>query len=138
VVAPDGDLTNQDPNDVVVTGYRIKFRKEGDEKAPVQMLDYFACNVHDPYIKNCTGFLTYLTGLLPTRTYFKSASYLCHKPYFSIIRDKILGVSDVILQDDSGIAFRYFDPRLWQFEYYGAYMTPIPLFANLYQNDLAA
>ena len=71
-------------------------------------------------------------------TYLKGASYLMHKDYFSIIRQVILEHSKAIIQDDSGIAFRYFTEgkAKWQYHFYGDYTKPIPMFAQHYQRDL--
>jgi hypothetical protein len=127
----------QNPDDSIATGYRIKFRKSPD--APIQTIEYFSVNVHDPAFKKNKGFQAYLESLKPTATYIKSASYLLHKPYFSIIHNKIQEVSDVILQDDSGFPIRSFAPEQWKIQYYGVYsekFRPIPLFANLYQAEL--
>lgn len=127
----------QNPDDSIATGFRIKFRKSQD--APIQTIEYFSVNVHDPAFKKNKGFQTYLESLKPTATYIKSASYLLHKPYFSIIHNKIQEVSDVILQDDSGFPIRSFSPEQWKIQYYGVYsetFRPISLFANLYQSEL--
>jgi len=42
----------------------------------------------------------------------------------------------VILQDDSGIAFHYFDPLVWDIQLYGSYTKPIPLFEEFFEQDL--
>lgn len=69
-------------------------------------------------------------------TYFKAASYLMHDDYFSQARDYFLTVSDNIVQDDSGIPFRHFQPEQWEVAFYGNYQSPIPLFAKHLQPDL--
>ena len=61
-----------------------------------------------------------------------------HKSYFNKIRRVILRRSRYILQDDSGIAMKYFQPGAWQFNYYGTYRRPINLFAKQYQPELTA
>jgi hypothetical protein len=70
-----------------------------------------------------------------TATLIKSASYLLHKPYFSTIRNLILSKTSWIVEDDSGIPYRYFD-RAWDVRLYGKYSDPIPLFKNWKQPDL--
>ena len=59
-----------------------------------------------------------------------------HKTYFSKIRNLVLERSNYLLQDDSGIAMRYFQKDKWHFTYYGTYRRPINLFAKQYQPEL--
>jgi hypothetical protein len=42
-----------------------------------------------------------------------------------------------VLQGDSGIPLRYFDPAEWDLRFYGTYTGPIALFSNCYQADMA-
>ena len=67
----------------------------------------------------------------------KAASYLMHEPGFSQARQFLLGASDTILQDDSGIPFRYFEPQAWDIHYFGPYHGPIEVFKKYWQQDLA-
>ena len=69
-------------------------------------------------------------------TYFKAASYLMHDDYFSQAREYFLGASNHVVQDDSGIPYRFFTPDLWNVNFFGNYQAPIPLFAKHMQNDL--
>ena len=69
-------------------------------------------------------------------TYLKSASYLMHRPTFSIVRDIILDESEYLLQDDSGIPVKYFDTSKWDLTFYGNYSFPISLFSERHQEDL--
>ena len=71
-------------------------------------------------------------------TYFKAASYLMHDDGFSKARSFFLSNSNAILQDDSGIPFRYFEPSQWSIRYFGHYEQPIELFAKHAQGDLRA
>jgi hypothetical protein len=81
------------------------------------------------------GYRQWLTGLGGRITYFKAASYLMHDDRFAQARDFFLAQSRVILQDDSGIPFRYFGQG-WELRYYGNYQRPIALFAKHQQDDL--
>jgi hypothetical protein len=71
-------------------------------------------------------------------TYFKAASYLLHDDAFSEARADFLARSTTVLQDDSGIPFRFFAPDQWTVRCYGNYVEPIPLFAEHLQPDLRA
>ena len=67
----------------------------------------------------------------------KAASYLMHEGGFSTVRDFLLSRCRVIVQDDSGIPVRFFDPHRWQIRFFGNYVGPTELFAKYYQQDLA-
>jgi hypothetical protein len=131
----ENDSTPHTPNDNIPTGVQIKFRK--DKNAPVQMIEYFCFNAEDKSFQAQVPVHTYFQSLKPTHSYLKSASYLNHQQNFGIIRNIILDVSDSVTEDDTGIAYRYFDPNIWSFQYYGNYTRPIPLFAGFYQADLS-
>ena len=70
--------------------------------------------------------------------YFKAASYLMHDSGFSGIRDWVLGNCRAVVQDDSGIPYRYFDASKWEVRLFGDYDAPIELFAKHAQPDLKA
>jgi hypothetical protein len=69
-------------------------------------------------------------------TYFKAASYLMHDDRFSEARQFFLTRSQAILQDDSGIPFRFLSGPDWGRRYFGNYQAPIDLFAKHAQADL--
>ena len=97
---------------------------------------YFSADLSDWKLGTKDAPLRYVRSLGPLTTYVKSATYLMHKSYFSKIRNLILTQSQYVLQDDSGIAMKYFPQRDWQFTYYGTYRRPINLFAKQYQPEL--
>jgi hypothetical protein len=105
--------------------------------APVSLI-YFSSDIGNNGIAKTPQYATLVRALKPDATFLKSASFLMHKSYFSTIRDLILEVSPMVLQDDSGIPYRNFDAKLWQSNFYGTYVKPIPLFANHNQADLHA
>ncbi|MCD6067502.1 MAG: hypothetical protein K0S33_2328 [Bacteroidetes bacterium] len=100
-------------------------------------LYYFSLNIADGAVKSNKGMLAYLKNLGEVNTYLKGASYLMHETYFSVIRDAILEHSQHVIQDDSGIAFKYFEKNgSWNYKFYGTYTRPIPMFSYAYQKDL--
>lgn len=109
-----------------------------DAKGKVHQLDYFSLNAVDYALKKNKGFMNYLRQMQQFNTYLKGASYLLHKDYFSLVRNKILEGSATIVQDDSGIAYRYFTKpgTAWEFDLYGDYTKPVALFSKQYQKDL--
>ncbi|MCU0795164.1 MAG: hypothetical protein MUF31_04430 [Akkermansiaceae bacterium] len=70
--------------------------------------------------------------------YFKAASYLPHDGNFSAVRDWVLANCRSVLQDDSGIPFRYYDSSKWETTLLGGYTSPIPVFSKFRQSDLAS
>lgn len=133
---PEDDATPQTPNDNVATGVEILFRDS--PRAEVQRIEYLCFNAEDKHFQQQKQIHSYFQSLRPTTTYLKSASYLMHNFYFSIIRNIVIDVSDFLLQDDTGIGYRFLDPQVWEFSYYGNYTRPIPIFASYYQPDLSA
>ena len=87
---------------------------------------------------NGRSFLRWLQKFAPVISYLKAASYLLHEEDFSQARNFLLQNSTAILQDDSGIPFRYFDSLDWTIYLFGDYKGPIELFRPKYQADLAA
>ncbi len=115
-------------------GIEIRFTSP-DRKNKV--LYYYSLNLADAGLKHNKGILHYLHELGEINTYLKGASYLMHKDYFSLIRNFIFDKSNHVVQDDSGIAFHYFEKSgKWDYVFYGKYLKPIPMFAQFYQKDL--
>ncbi len=122
-----------DFNNKSYRGIRISYMLQSDIVA--RTLSYFSADIGNSGLTNDKPFLSYLTHLpVDEVTYLKSASYLMHKPYFSTIRNLILGKSKAVLQDDSGIPYRFFGAN-WNKQLYGTYDKPIKLFGNWYQLD---
>jgi hypothetical protein len=88
-------------------------------------LYYFSADLSDWKLGTKDAPLKYVRSLGPLTTYVKSATYLMHKSYFSKIRNLVLARSNYLLQDDSGIAMRYFPKANWEFTYYGTYKRPL-------------
>ncbi|HEX5000354.1 MAG TPA: hypothetical protein VFY29_19180 [Terriglobia bacterium] len=116
-------------------GVKIDFRPNGEREA--RTLYYFAANLEDDRLKDNPGFVKYLDSLGPVTTFVKSASYLMHYKTFGIVRDTCLRHSNFLLQDDSGIAYRFFDRKTWRIALYGKYTMPIREFQKQYEKDLA-
>jgi hypothetical protein len=115
-------------------GVQIDFRSDADQS--VHKLFYFAVNLADDRVKENAPFLAFAAKLKGVTTYLKATSYMLHQPQFSWIRDKLLADSTAILQDDSGIPFRYLSARPWRLQLFGEYERPYGSFAWLEQPDL--
>ena len=71
-------------------------------------------------------------------TYLKAASYLPHDDFMSMVREMMLDKSKTVLQDDTGIPYKYFTNGKWNVTVFGNYSKPIADFAKfgVYQPDL--
>jgi len=117
------------------TAAKIQFRKPGD--GTPQILFYFSTNLSDGDLQKNPAFNKFMQKYSSRCfSFIKSASYLMHKPYFSMIRKMILTLSEAILQDDSAISYRFFDKNIWDISLYGKYEGPIKLFEGDFEQDL--
>ncbi|MCS6790637.1 MAG: hypothetical protein NZ580_06625 [Bacteroidia bacterium] len=116
-----------------ITGLRFVV---GMPDAPLQEVIYLSLNAADAGVKKQIGSYDFLSRLGPCVTLIKSASYLLFSPEFNEMRKLILTQSVAILQEDSGIPYRFFDTTAWNIQLYGVYYAPIPLFKSKYQADL--
>ncbi|MBU4233431.1 MAG: hypothetical protein KJ822_13405 [Proteobacteria bacterium] len=140
VMKPDGTIAESPalgPGDrpTGIPGVRIVFASPGS--AENQILYYFQFNLRNDSLERNQHFVSFLKSFGPMTSFTKAASYLMYKPYFSAVRQFILDQSLYVLQGDSGIPLRYFDPAGWDLRFYGTYAGPIPLFSNCYQADMA-
>lgn len=115
-------------------GIQIEFFAEGAEV--LRTMSYFSCDLVDDVFRKDTPFHVYLAGLSFETTFIKSASYLLHYKEFSNIRNLILEKGRFILEDDTGIPYRYFPPTSWDVRLYGAYIKPVSDFSGVEQLDL--
>jgi hypothetical protein len=114
-------------------GVEIEFRSDAD--GSVHKLFYFSVNLADDHLKEDPQFIAFVGKLKGMATYFKATSYMTHKPEFSMIRDAVLANSAAVLQDDSGIPYKYF-AKPWQVQLFGSYSRPYGSFRWLEQPDL--
>ncbi|MCR9143141.1 MAG: hypothetical protein NXI24_12880 [bacterium] len=113
------------------TGVTYFFRKPGGK---IQQVTYFAINLADSaYGDNVKKFLN---GRRAIVTKLKAASYLMYRPSFDGMRDTILGRSNCILTDSSGVPFHYLNNARWKLDLFGVYRRPVPLFKSRFQPDL--
>jgi hypothetical protein len=137
---PDGTLEEQqalndgDPGPGI-PGVRIVFAAAGSPEK--RTLYYFRFNLQNGSWERNPQFASFLKSFGPLTTFTKSASYLLFSRYTSDLRQFILDRSRYVLQDDSGIPLKDFDPAIWNLRFYGTYLGPISLFSGRYQKDLA-
>jgi hypothetical protein len=123
--------------DVQSGGSRVKIEFNAPTGPRSRTLYYYSTDLSNGPLSGNGAFTGYVRGLAPVTTYVKSASYLMHIGDFSRVRDLILDASGSIVQDDSGIPWRFFDPARWQMRLYGNYARPLNIFKEHYQPDLA-
>jgi hypothetical protein len=118
----------------IVPGIKIDFLSISGKK--VQSVFYFRTDISDEGLEKTPGFRNYLSRLPQSHTYLKAASYLMHYETFETIRSVVFDKSSTILQDDSGIAYKYFDKSRWDLRLYGRYTKPINEFSFISEPDL--
>ncbi len=115
-------------------GLEISFQTAAD--GSVHKLFYFSLNLANEKLKEDQPFLAYVASLKNVTTFMKATSYMTHHDDFSLVREQVLANSVAVLQDDSGIPYRYFDPKVWSIQLYGKYTRPYGSFRWLIQPDL--
>ena len=121
-----------------IHGIRISFDAADLKEKEPQTLYYFRVNLYNQAFDRNRHFLSFLRGLGPFTTFMKSASYVMFKDNVSTARQFMLDHSRYIVQEDSGIPLKYFEPSLWSLRFYGRYVKPISAFRQDYQEDLAS
>jgi hypothetical protein len=103
-----------------------------------QILYYLSLDATDAALRANPEFLPFLAQHNPSLTFLKSASYLLHGNEFAGTRRTLLEVSELVVQDDTGIPYRFLRERGFEVRLFGRYARPIKDFNYGYQKDLAA
>jgi hypothetical protein len=114
----------------------VKITFTGSAGRP-QTLFYFTTDLADWAIKVNPNFGKFCEQQGQGVTLLKAASYLMHSDNFSQVRGYLLAHSKVILEDDSGIPYRFLSNNKWNVRFYGRYLGPIKRFLKNGQLDLA-
>lgn len=114
-------------------GVEIDYSTDADHS--LHKMFYFSVNLANDHLQNNPQFQAFLGNLNGVTSYFKATSYMTHKEMFSIIRNGTLAASRAILQDDSGIPYKYFATN-WHVQLFGGYSRPYGSFRWLEQPDL--
>jgi len=117
-------------------GTKIEFFAPGSDR--IRTVYYFSADLADAAFTKESSFHAYLDRLELETTFLKSASYLLHYKEFSNIRRFILTKSRFVLEDDTGIPYRFFPPAEWAGQLYGEYIKPVSDFKGVDQEDLKA
>ncbi len=119
-----------------IRGVKVSFFNPAENR--LKNVYYFRQDASDSGLKQSPNFLKFLQNLPTCNAYFKSASYLLHFPYFTAMRPIVLEKARFILQDDTGMPFRFLDRNKWDLTLYGVYDKPIKDFTYMGQKDLKA
>jgi hypothetical protein len=116
-------------NDLKPFGVKINFLQEGKPKA----VYYFKYDVSNKMFNDTTVFYKFIDkNTANCITYIKSASYLLHANFMANMRTLILKNSKVIVQDDTGIPYKYFEEgKKFNVKLYGQYVQPVKDFSYL-------
>ena len=99
-------------------------------------LYYFSLDATDRALQFYPEFNDWLARQAPASTLLKSASYLLHGAEFSKTRAMVLDTADILVQDDTGMPYRYLKQANWQVKVYGKYHKPNKPMEWGYQRDL--
>jgi hypothetical protein len=131
-----GTLVNEIVNDSLkqITIKGVRFLIEELSTKQRKTIDYFKCDLSNDGLTLHPEFKMFLEKQNEVNTFVKSASYLMHYVTFKQIRDITLKLSSAILEDDTGIPYKYL--KSWKLTAFGNYATPVKDFSNVFQSDL--
>ena len=122
--------------DTTTFGVRVAFADSSLKKQ--QFLYYLSYDLSDHNLKKHPELLQFVKSFGSQFTFLKAASYLMFSGEFQLMRNYLLDQETAILQDDSGIPYRFFKPAYWDVQLFGTYTQTIDLFKYKFQPDLQA
>jgi len=126
----DKDSLGIHHNDLV----KVYFKNNNNNS--IQMVSYMKCDLSNNAYQKNIALQNFFAKMPQSITYLKSASYLLHYAFFSSFRDLILSKSKTILEDDTGIPYKYLPRDKWEVTLYGVYDKPVQDFSGVFQSDL--
>jgi hypothetical protein len=117
-------------------GLKIGYSNKADKQ--VRQLVYISQDISNTANQKSPGTINYLKQRGKVVSFFKAASYLMYKDYFSDITNVVLDQSNIILQDDSGMPLSAMKNGGFDAEVLGEYTKTIGLFSNYFQKDMRA
>lgn len=127
---PDGTLVEAEAG----RGVRIRIETaDGDPRDVV----YLRQDLGDEGLAQAPEFLAWLDHIGPWDTWIKAGHYLLHEPGFVRLRGLLLDGSRTLLQDDSAVPWRYFDPAQWDRTLFGVYGNLPAAYRKYHQSDLS-
>lgn len=114
IIQADNPQMNKNPH-----GIRIFFREPGS--AMPRTLVYMAWPVMPDFADVINPGGKMLVRLGRYNVILKAAIYLFHEKKYELLARRLTAGADVVIQDDSGVPFRYFEKAQWNFKAYGHY-----------------
>ncbi len=121
---------------LLLRGARIDFAHPAQPGG--QQLYYYSLDAADRALEYYPDFVPWLSQFKPATVLIKSASYLLHDGQFTKVRSMLLETADLVVQDDTGIPYRFLNRSPWQVKLFGKYHKPIRPMEYAYQKDLEA
>jgi len=117
-------------------GVRVAFCDSALKKP--QVMYYLSYDLSDQNLKKHPELLQFVKSFGRQTCFLKAASYLMFTSEFQVMRNYLLEQESSVLQDDSGIPYRYFRSSGWTVKLFGDYTQTIDLFKFKFQPDLQA
>lgn len=114
-ISEEGNLNRSAEKDA--QGVRIRYKVGSQFKTLV----YLSIRLSDAGVTSATKEGRFFLKQPNQNTIMKSAVYLLHSDRFKGVRDFVLAKSYTIVQDDSGIPYKYFEKEKWSERLYGHY-----------------
>ena len=136
-ISANGTLTPADPGkEKMANAVKIDYLDSKTQEP--KSVYYYSGDLQDTAIRDGGAISKYLNGMPEgCNGFLKSASYLLGGENFSKVRKAMMLRCKAILQDDTGIAYRYYKKDEWNFTLYGVYVKPVSDFGTwAYQADL--
>jgi hypothetical protein len=119
---------------VLLRGVRIDFANPATQGT--QQLYYYSLDATDKALDHYPEFLNWVGQFKNSTVLIKSASYLLHDGQFIKTRTMLLESAEFVVQDDTGIPYRFLSHSPWTIKLYGKYHKPIRPMEYAYQKDL--
>lgn len=120
-------------SDTLINALAIDFLD--DKRYITRTAYYFQLNAKDDNMSKHPEFEKFVMKFKNRVAYMKSASCVLHNKPFATMRKLVLGCKQII-QDDTGVPFRYFDTTHFSITLYGTYTSTIKDLGWCLQKDL--
>lgn len=114
--------------------YRIGYSRNG--QGLIRELVYFSQDASDGGLTQQPGIMAYLNKTHRVVTFYKAASYLMQYDRFSAVRNYAISKSSRILQDDSGIPYKFLLSHGYEVTLFGKYTHTLGMFKQEFQKDM--
>lgn len=121
-ITGSGTIKGEPP---AITGNRISFTVPGSS-TPSELL-YLSMYITPKSMDSETPEGKFLASLSRINVIIKSAVYLLHSAAYESLVRALLQRTSILIEDDSGIPFRYLNPDVFSIKLFGTFDTPVRL-----------